>query len=121
MDTVTTTIKRQWLKDIVDKTKRVEYRQIKPYWDKRLSAITPPFRLRLINGMQYHAPEATVIIERIRKNIGSAQYELHIGKIIEILYWNARLGKPSRNKRQPDVLARRSEKRQTKRSPRTVA
>jgi hypothetical protein len=35
MDKITTTIKREWLKKIANRTKRVEYREIKPYWVKR--------------------------------------------------------------------------------------
>jgi hypothetical protein len=53
-DRITTTIKRKWLAEIIEGTKRVEYREIKPYWTKRLKGITSPFKLRLINGM--HPP-----------------------------------------------------------------
>ena len=35
-DRITTTIKRQWLAEIIEGTKRIEYREIKPYWTKRL-------------------------------------------------------------------------------------
>ena len=31
MDKITTTIKREWLRTIANRTKRVEYREIKPY------------------------------------------------------------------------------------------
>ena len=68
MDTITTTIKRQWLCEIAAKRKRVEYREIKPYWVGRLSRVKAPFLLRLINGMQSNAPELT----SMRHSFGSA-------------------------------------------------
>jgi hypothetical protein len=33
---ITTTIKREWLAEIVAGTKKIEYREIKPYWTNRL-------------------------------------------------------------------------------------
>ena len=44
VDTITTTLKREWFAKIVDGSKRVEYREIKPYWTKRLAAVKTPFR-----------------------------------------------------------------------------
>jgi hypothetical protein len=82
MGKITTTIKRQWLDLIVSGKKRTEYRDIKPYWDKRLAQVHVPFRLRLINGMRAKAPEVTVEIAHVRRNMRSKQYELAIGKII---------------------------------------
>ena len=60
MDKITTTIKRQWLSEIVARKKKTEYRGIKPYWNKRLAQVETPFLLRLINGMVKQAPEVTV-------------------------------------------------------------
>ena len=45
MKTITTTLKREWFCKIVDGSKRIEYREIKPYWTTRLRAVTVPFRL----------------------------------------------------------------------------
>jgi hypothetical protein len=50
MDKVTTTIKREWLRTIADRTKRVGYREIRPYWVKRLSRVKVPFQLRYRGG-----------------------------------------------------------------------
>src|SRR5260370_24810900 len=50
MDKITTTIKREWLRTIADRTKRVGYREIKPYWVKRLSRVKVPFQLRYRGG-----------------------------------------------------------------------
>jgi hypothetical protein len=53
MDTITTKLKRQWFAEIVDRTKKIEYREIKPNWTKRLSKVSTPFRLVLRNGMNH--------------------------------------------------------------------
>lgn len=84
MDKITTTIKREWLKKIADRTKRVEYREVKPYWAKRLAQVRVPFLLRLINGMQPNTPEITVMVTKVRKNSRSRQFELALGKIVEL-------------------------------------
>ncbi len=97
MDRITTTIKRQWLAEIAAKRKLIEYRNIKPYWTRRLDGVEAPFLLRLINGMQQNAPELTVIVERVRKNARHGDYELHLGEIIEVRNWNVRREQPTRS------------------------
>lgn len=92
MDKLTTTIKREWLREIVASRKNVEYREVKPYWTKRLDGVTPPFLLRLINGMTASAPEVTVRIDRVTSRAG--RYELHIGKIVEVRNWNRTTEQP---------------------------
>jgi hypothetical protein len=52
MDRITTTIKREWLSEIIEGTKKIEYREIKQYWEDKLAKVSIPFELRLINGMQ---------------------------------------------------------------------
>ncbi len=84
MDKLTTTIKRRFLAEIVAGTKKIEYREIKPYWTKKFKVVSRPFALRLINGMSRKAPEVTLQIKRI--TLGDA-YELHIGKILEVKNW----------------------------------
>jgi len=49
VDTIATTLKRQWIAEIVDRKKRIEYREIKPYWTLRLKRVKTPFRLVLRN------------------------------------------------------------------------
>ena len=95
MDEITTTIKREWLEKIANRTKRVEYREIKPYWVKRLSGVKPPFLLRLINGMQPNAPEITVVVTKVRKNSRSRQFELVLGKIVELKHWSVKFERPT--------------------------
>jgi hypothetical protein len=94
MDTLTTTIKREFLREIVAGRKTVEYRELKPYWDGRLSKIPAPFLLRLINGMSAKAPEVTVTVRRVVKNRRMQQYELHLGKVVEVRNWDRRREQP---------------------------
>lgn len=94
MDKLTTTIKREWLREIVAGRKAVEYREIKPYWTKRLATVKVPFALRLINGMQAKSPEVTVIVRRVLKNTRSRQYELHIGAVTAVRHWDRRRERP---------------------------
>jgi hypothetical protein len=95
MDKITTTIKREWLAKIANRTKRIEYRELKPYWVKRLSRVQVPFLLRLINGMHANAPEITVIVTKVRKNSRSRQFELVLGKIVELKYWSVKFERPT--------------------------
>jgi len=84
---ITTTIERRWLADIVTRRKKIEYREIKPYWERRLAAVTIPFYLRLINGMSANAPEATVEVTKVVRNTRGRAFELHIGKILRVKNW----------------------------------
>jgi hypothetical protein len=94
MNKLTTTIKREWLREIVAGRKRVEYREIKPYWTERLAKVKPPFVLRLINGMAERAPEVTVVVTGVRKNTRSGVYELRLGHIVKVRNWNRRTERP---------------------------
>ena len=96
MQKLTTTIQRQWLREIVAGRKNVEYREIKKYWTDRLSTVSTPFLLRLINGMTARAPEVTVRIERVRKNTKTGNYELHIGKVVEVCNWDKKREQPTK-------------------------
>ena len=55
MEKLTTTIQRQWLREIVAGRKTVEYREIKPYWTRRFERVGRPFLLRMIDGMAARA------------------------------------------------------------------
>lgn len=95
MHKLTTTIRRQWLREIVAGRKNVEYREIKDYWTDRLSNLSTPFLLRLINGMSLHAPEVTVRVDRVTKNTRSGNYELHIDRIVEVRHWDTKHEQPA--------------------------
>lgn len=94
MEKITTQIKREWLKEIVAERKTVEYRDITPYWERRFKAIKPPFFLRLINGMSKNAPEVTVEVRRVGRNKKDGQFELYLGKIIEVRNWDSKRERP---------------------------
>ncbi|NOX47490.1 MAG: hypothetical protein GXO89_11000 [Chlorobi bacterium] len=83
MEKLTTTIRREPLSEILEGTKKVEYREMKEYWEKRLQKYQTPFLLRLINGMSKNAPELTVIVLRIKRDSYNGLFELHLGEIIE--------------------------------------
>jgi hypothetical protein len=95
-DRITTTIKRQWLAEIIEGTKRIEYREIKPYWTKRLKGITSPFELRLINGMNPPVPEVTVLVRKVTVDRRGRVYELHIKKVMGFKHWDRRRKMPKR-------------------------
>jgi hypothetical protein len=95
MDKLTTTIERRWLREIVARRKKIEYRKIKKYWTDRLTRVRKPFLLRLINGMVSRAPEVTVRIDKVRKNTRTGNYEMYIGRIVEVRYWNRRREQPA--------------------------
>jgi len=88
MRTITTTIKREFLAAIVARKKKIEYREIKPYWTQRFTGIMLPFKLRLINGMDKKAPECTVLINKITiAGQYGKDYELHIRKVLDVKNW----------------------------------
>ena len=95
-DRITTTIKREWLAQIIAGTKKIEYRQIKPYWTKRFERVTVPFELRLRNGMNPPVPEATVLIHKVTKYRRAGEYQLHIKKVLGFKHWDKRRQKPKR-------------------------
>jgi len=92
MQTITTTIKREWFHQIVSRKKKVEYREDKPYWRRRLDGIRVPFRLRLINGMRLDSPRLTVTVLKVRRRNGN--FELHLGRIREIEHWDRKKNQP---------------------------
>jgi hypothetical protein len=95
MHRITTTIKREFLAAIVAGRKKIEYRELKPYWTKKLEGVKAPFELHLVNGMSTNAPRVLVEVCRVRKDSRRNQYELHLGKILEVKHWNRRTERPS--------------------------
>jgi hypothetical protein len=93
-DRITTTIEREWLAEIIAGTKKIEYRQIKPYWTKRFAKVSLPFELRLLNGMNPPVPEVTVLIHRITKDQRAGEYRFHIKKVLNYKHWGNRRRKP---------------------------
>ena len=94
MDVITTTLKQPYFAQIVARTKRVEYREIKPYWTKRLKRVRVPFKLVLRNGMNPPVPVVTVRIDRIRTNKRTREYDLHIGRVLRVEHWDRQKQRP---------------------------
>jgi hypothetical protein len=94
LDVITTTLKREWFAKIVAGTKRIEYREIKPYWTTRLKHVQTPFRLVLRNGMTPPIPVLTVRIDRVVTNRRNGEYELHIGRVLRVEHWDRKKRKP---------------------------
>jgi hypothetical protein len=95
MDRITTTIKREFLREIIAGRKTIEYRKLKPYWTRKLGVVSVPFELRLINGMSKNAPEVIAIVHKVRKNSRAREYELHLSEVVKVKHWNRRSEMPS--------------------------
>lgn len=87
-------IKKQWFEMIVNGEKKEEYREIKPYYDKRLGHLTEGTgkvtTIILRNGYSYNSPsikcKCTVEIGEGKKEWGAdPDINYYIIKIIEIL------------------------------------
>jgi hypothetical protein len=94
-DRITTTIEREWLAQIIAGTKKIEYREVKPYWTKRFPKVSVPFELRLLNGMNPPVPEVTVLIHRITKDRRTGEYRLHIKRVLDTSTGTSGEGNPS--------------------------
>ena len=94
MKRITTTIKRHWLDQIVAGNKKVEHRESKDYWRGKLVEAGLPFELRLIYGMSKTAPEATVLVDRVRESLATGELDLHIARIIGRKHWDAKRRQP---------------------------
>jgi hypothetical protein len=94
MDKIGMTIKREWFAQIVEGSKRIEYREIKPYWTARLRKVRTPFVLVLRNGYSPGAPVVTVRIDRVvpspQGKAKRGDYALHIGKVLKVERWDAK-------------------------------
>ena len=78
------TLKKRWFDEIASGKKKVEYREIKPYWTKRLlDRDGKPIKYDLIffkNGYSRGCPEMIVEFKGLR--IGK-EYELVLGEVLE--------------------------------------
>lgn len=62
------TLKKKWFDMIIRGDKKEEYREIKPYWDKRLNGKSYEI-VRFRNGYAKDAPTMDVEIKGIRKDV----------------------------------------------------
>jgi hypothetical protein len=96
--TLVMNIERKWFAAILAQPSRkpVEYRRLSDYWLRRLEKVgSPPFRLRLMNGMKPPVPEATLEVTRVVKNRKKDEIELHLGRVIEVKHWDRKKEAPT--------------------------
>jgi hypothetical protein len=81
---------REFFAQIAAGTKRIEYRDRKPYWRRRLEGRSYDV-IQFRNGYASKAPEMQVEflgVHRIRK-WGRAKYAIRLGRILKIKRWRA--------------------------------
>ena len=70
-DTLHLTLHRKWFDEILSGRKKIEYREIKPYWTKRLfnsdGSRKPYAKIIFRNGYSKKAPEMIVVLKGIKK------------------------------------------------------
>ena len=91
---ITTTIKREFLAEIVSGEKLWEYRDAKSYWRRRLAHVARPFELRMINGMRRRAPEVTVLIDKVTESKKHHEFRLRIAKVLSVKNWDRTRQRP---------------------------
>ena len=84
------TLKKKWFDMIASGEKKEEYRELKPYWHKRLMGRTYDV-IKFRNGYSRNAPEITVGLKEIVSGFGITEwgapeqqsvYILKLGKVI---------------------------------------
>ena len=84
------TLHRKWFDMIVSGEKKEEYREIKPYWDRRLSKEYDAILFK--NGYQKNAPSVLVELLDVTKgqgweDLGAPRHEVYVlrlGRTIEV-------------------------------------
>jgi hypothetical protein len=79
---------REFFAAIAAKTKRIEYRDCKPYWRRRLQGRKYDF-IQFRNGYATKAPEMLVEFRGLRRygKGRSAYYAIRLGRILKIKRW----------------------------------
>lgn len=92
MATLHLTLKKKWFDLIKSGQKTEEYREIKPYWDRRLIAGKSFDTVTFKNGYSKNAPAFTIELKEILSGIGRVEwgapevdpvYILKLGSIIK--------------------------------------
>ena len=81
---------REWFAAVADRTKCIEYRDVTPYWRRRLEGRRYDF-IQFRNGYATKAPEMQVEFLGVRriKKWGRRKYAIRLGKILKIKRWKA--------------------------------
>ena len=83
------TLKKKWFDLIASGEKREEYREIKPYWNKRLNKHYDAIKFR--NGYSKGAPELIIELKEVLTGLGIVEWgapeaeRVYILKLGEIL------------------------------------
>jgi ASC-1-like (ASCH) protein len=73
------TLHKKWFDEIKSGHKKIEYREIKPYWNRRLENRRYDY-IKFRNGYQSTSPVMTVECYGIEKT--NQYYEIHLGDVI---------------------------------------
>ncbi len=84
------TLKKKWFDMIASGVKREEYREMKPYWNKRLMCSTRRYdKILFRNGYSSNAPRLLIEFTRLESGLGIIEWGAPEGQEVFIL----RLGK----------------------------
>lgn len=83
MATLHLTLKKKWFDLIKSGIKREEYREIKPYWSRRLNKHYD--RIRFRNGYSRNAPNFTIELNEILIGLGIVEFGAPENKKVYIL------------------------------------
>jgi hypothetical protein len=92
------TLKKKWFDAIASGKKKVEYRELKPYWTSRLMIVHPSHRIlspktfdevHFRNGYSKKSPFMRVKFKRLQIGIlkGSPCYNIFLGRVLEVKMW----------------------------------
>lgn len=87
------TLKKQWFDMIASGNKSEEYREIKPYWTKRLNKTYDAIEFR--NGYAATAPRFTIELKEILTGLGIEKWGAPLGQKVFILKLGQILKGPS--------------------------
>jgi hypothetical protein len=74
-------LRREHFAKIATRTKRIEYRELKPYWTTRLEGRHYDV-IKFRNGYATNAPEMLVQFRGVRKR--GREYEILLGRVLKI-------------------------------------
>ena len=77
-------LRRKYFAEIAAGTKRIDYRERKPYWRKRLEGRKYDV-IKFRNGYATNVPEIIVQFRGLRKR--GRSYEILLGRILKIKRW----------------------------------
>ena len=78
------TLHKKWFDEILNGTKKIEYREIKPYWTKRLLDDRKPKKFDIIlfrNGYGKESPQMKV--EFLGVKVENNKYNILLGKVLK--------------------------------------